>query len=368
MLSEIPLHSHSQRLLFCSSLHPAFGVHWSLSLETSRCFAKISTLFRISTQHQIFAERWWMDHSLIPNLKHRRRECRSASGTDVSFQYPGSNKISNSLNSINLEIKPGELVVIVGENGSGKSTLIRILSRLYDPTAGTVHIDGEPASSYKVVNLHRATAILSQDNHIYPVTLGENIGLGYAVHAGDKEMIAQAAEQGGASEFISKLSNGMDTMLEPLLDTFVHNIGHGRDHPLQKKLDAVQKKLEISGGEKQRLVAARTFMRFNSGSVNFVAVDEPSSALDAGGELHLFEQLIKIRNGKTMIFVTHRFGHLTRYADKIICMKGGSVVEIGTHHELTQLNGEYSKLYDIQARAFLVEEYEMKKNRESINA
>ena len=116
-------------------------------------------------------------------------------------------------------------------------------------------------------------------------------------------------------------------------------------------------------------------MRFKSGKVKFVAVDEPSSALDAEGELKLFEQLIAVREGKTMIFVTHRFGHLTKYADQIMCvlflyfsftclnflfavllfyrcMKEGMVAETGTHEQLMELKGEYAKLYNIQASAF----------------
>ena len=119
-------------------------------------------------------------------------------------------------------------------------------------------------------------------------------------------------------------------------------------------------------------------MRFKSGKINFVAVDEPSSALDAEGELKLFERLIAVREGKTMVFVTHRFGHLTKHADQIMCvlfflylihflvcvlirtnhflisrcMKEGTVAETGTHEQLMELKGEYAKLYNIQASAF----------------
>ena len=120
--------------------------------------------------------------------------------------------------------------------------------------------------------------------------------------------------------------------------------------------------------------SARSFMRFKSGKVKFVAVDEPSSALDAEGELKLFERLIAAREGKTMVFVTHRFGHLTKHADQIMCvlfdkfslgsdtkfhfllisrcMKEGMVAETGTHEQLMELKGEYAKLYNIQASAF----------------
>ncbi|KAF8177195.1 P-loop containing nucleoside triphosphate hydrolase protein, partial [Pholiota molesta] len=121
---------------------------------------------------------------------------------------------------------------------------------------------------------------------------------------------------------------------------------------LYAELEKLEKSIDISGGEKQRIVASRSFMRFKSGKVKFVAVDEPSSALDAEGELQLFKRLLDVREGKTMVFVTHRFGHLTKYADMIICMKDGSIVETGSHEHLISAKGEYAKLYNIQASAF----------------
>ncbi|PPQ71993.1 hypothetical protein CVT24_008263 [Panaeolus cyanescens] len=271
---------------------------------------------------------------------------------EVTFTYPGSQSTENALSSISLTIKPGQLVVIVGSNGSGKSTLIRILSRLYDPTSGQVLIDNRPSSSYLVGDLHRATAILSQESSIYPLTLAENIGIGYPEKSNDIEMIKKAAEEGGASEFIKKLEAGLETRLDPMQETFSINLYNDKEHPLSKELDKLAKPIDVSGGEKQKVVAARTFMRFYSGKVKFVAVDEPSSALDAEAELHLFQRLIAARQGKTMVFVTHRFGHLTKFADVILCMKGGRLEEMGSHAELMAKQGEYANLYNIQANAF----------------
>ncbi|KDR69211.1 hypothetical protein GALMADRAFT_77603, partial [Galerina marginata CBS 339.88] len=270
----------------------------------------------------------------------------------VSFAYPGSQKVGNALSNIFLDIKAGQLVVIVGSNGSGKSTVVRILSRLYDPTSGQVVIDGLPSTDYRVEDLHHATAILSQDNLIYPLTLAENIGLGYPDCASDTRQIADAAKEGGALQFMEKLKNGMDTILDPFINYFHINLNNDKSHPLYEEMQKIRKKIDISGGERQRVVAARSFMRFKSGKVKFVAVDEPSSALDAEGELELFKQLIGVRDGKTMVFVTHRFGHLTKHADQIICMKDGSIVETGTHQDLMLRKGEYAKLYQIQASAF----------------
>ncbi|KAF9522971.1 P-loop containing nucleoside triphosphate hydrolase protein [Crepidotus variabilis] len=270
---------------------------------------------------------------------------------NVCFSYPGGEKTTPALSNISLDIKPGSLVVIVGENGGGKSTLIRILSRIYDPSSGEVLIDNRPSKEYQIDDLHRSSAILSQDSRIYPLSVRENIGLGHPDSYLDDAMIKQSAEEGGAAGFIGKLTKGYDTSVDPY--TYVnHSNLKGKDHPLAKMAQDLRKTPDFSGGEKQRIVAARTFMRFKSGRISFVAVDEPSSALDAEGEYQLFQSLLANREGKTMVFVTHRFGHLTKVADQIICMKEGSVVETGSHPQLMAMNGEYAKLYNIQAKAF----------------
>ena len=121
---------------------------------------------------------------------------------DISFSYPGSKNTTPALNKASLTIKSGQLVVLVGENRSGKSTIIRILSRLYNPTSGKIFIDGHASTDYHINDLCQATVILSQDSQLYPISIGENIGLGYAKFSSDKEMVMEAAEEGGALDFI----------------------------------------------------------------------------------------------------------------------------------------------------------------------
>ena len=123
-----------------------------------------------------------------------------------------------------MTIPSGSLIVIVGANGSGKSTHIRLLARLFDPTSGDFLIDGHPAKSYNMADLRRASTILSQDNKIYPSSFAENIGLGLLQSSGDMDLITKAAEQGGATEFISKLESGYDTRLHNSSETTVLNI------------------------------------------------------------------------------------------------------------------------------------------------
>ncbi|KAL1730206.1 P-loop containing nucleoside triphosphate hydrolase protein [Schizophyllum commune] len=271
---------------------------------------------------------------------------------DVKFAYPGDpGKLA--LRGVSITIQPGQLVVVVGANGSGKSTFIKLLTRIYDPTSGAILLDGEPLCAYRQLTLRQATDVLSQGHHLFPLSMGENIGLGCVERMHDERAVRAAAEAGGASACIAKLRDGLDTVLDPDTRASGNNLLGKEGEALRKRLDALDKPVEVSGGETQRIVAARTFMRFNSGKVRAVLVDEPSSALDPEGELALFDNLRAEREGKTMIFVTHRFGHLTKYADLIICMKDGQIVEHGVHDELISSDGEYKKLYDIQASAFV---------------
>ncbi|KAF7346521.1 ABC transporter ATP-binding protein [Mycena sanguinolenta] len=253
---------------------------------------------------------------------------------NVSFSYPGSTS-KKALDDVTISIKSGQLVVLVGANGSGKSSLVKLLARLYDATSGQVLIDGQDIRHYRLIDLRGATASLTQDHHLYPLSLAENIGLGHPSQSLTENLVHDAARKGGADSFVSKLKEGFSTVLDSKDDQYsVHAI-------------------DISGGERQRVVASRTFMRFTSGRVKLVIADEGSSALDPQGEWELFKNLREERQGKTLVFVTHRFGHLTKYADLILCMKEGRLVETGSHEELMKNpEGEYFKLYDRQARAF----------------
>ncbi|KAJ6585143.1 P-loop containing nucleoside triphosphate hydrolase protein [Mycena capillaripes] len=271
---------------------------------------------------------------------------------NVSFSYPGSKSNVKALDDVTLSIKSGQLVVIVGANGSGKSTLVKLLARLYDTTSGQVLINGHDIQNYKMDDLRRATASLTQDHHLYPLSLAENIGLGNPNQFSDLDLIRDAAQKGGANGFISKLKQGFSTVLDPKTDQYSMHIESSGKTPLAKEAERLEKTTDISGGERQRVVASRTFMRFTSGAVKLVIADEGSSALDPEGEYELFKNIREERRGKTLVFVTHRFGHLTKYADTILCMKDGRLVESGTHEELMKISGEYYKLYDVQAKAF----------------
>ncbi|KAJ8594639.1 P-loop containing nucleoside triphosphate hydrolase protein [Rhizopogon salebrosus TDB-379] len=270
---------------------------------------------------------------------------------NVFFSYPSGKSERDALKDISFSIKAGQLVVIVGTNGSGKSTILKLLTRCYDATSGTILVDGHPIQDYRIADLRSVTANVTQEHTIFPLSLSENIGIGSPSSVTDLEKINQAADLAGARGIIENFTEGYDTVLEPVRSASLSYAARGNE-ALVAEYEKMDKKTAVSGGEKQRLIAARTFMRMLSEDIKFVTVDEPSSALDPEGEYELFKHLMEARKGRTMIFVTHRFGHLTKFADLVLCMKEGTVVETGTHQELLDRQGEYAHLYNVQAQAF----------------
>ncbi|KAJ7486905.1 P-loop containing nucleoside triphosphate hydrolase protein, partial [Mycena latifolia] len=336
------LQQHAQTLNFTVQMI------WMDSSRAAECFSNIKQLYSLAhVQNKVVDGGQAYPNSTLSSDKGMDFELK-----DVSFAYPGGKSKENALKNVSLRIPAGSLVVIVGPNGSGKSTLIKLLNRLYDVDSGEILVDGLPIKDYRLSDLRRVQASLTQDHKLYPLTLAENIGLGNPECVGDMEMVMRAAEAGGSTEVISKLNEGVQTVLAPVNTARGAHLDKDKHKKLKQILEGLEKKAEVSGGEKQRLVASRTFMRFLSGKIRFAVADEPSSALDPKAEHQLFKRLRESGEGKTLIFVTHRFGHLVKHADLIICMKDGQAAELGTHRELMARGGEYSELYNVQAQAF----------------
>lgn len=169
------------------------------------------------------------------------------SNRDLSFEYAGSKSTRKAICNISFSIKPGQLVVIVGANGSGKSSLMKILNRLYSPTSGTILIDGLNMSSYRISDLREATADLSQDHIVYPLSIGENIGLGCPSNVGDVGEVKHAAELGGALGFIEKFEDVFDTTLQPVATAQMGTVGDDARESTKKLFDKLEKKINISG-------------------------------------------------------------------------------------------------------------------------
>jgi hypothetical protein len=167
--------------------------------------------------------------------------------SNLSFQYPGSKSTRKALTDVSFSVKSGQLVVIVGANGSGKSTVVKMLNRLYNPASGEILVDDQPMSSYRISDLRQATADLSQDNCLYPLSIRENIGLGHPQCMSDLNMITESAELGGALDFVSELEQGFDTTLQPVRTAYMGRPNEGDGHPLKEIFDKLEKQVDISG-------------------------------------------------------------------------------------------------------------------------
>ncbi|KAG6860813.1 hypothetical protein C0995_007314 [Termitomyces sp. Mi166 len=156
---------------------------------------------------------------------------------NVSFIYPGSQSNDGALKNVSVDVKAGQLVIVVGTNGSGKSTLIKLLTRTYDVTSGEILLNGVPIQTYKLTSLRNVTSILSQDHSIWPLSLAENVGLGYAACAANEEMINTAVEKGGANGVVARLSDGLATILDPVETAVSFGIELPRHQALQDVLE-----------------------------------------------------------------------------------------------------------------------------------
>jgi ABC-type multidrug transport system fused ATPase/permease subunit len=162
------------------------------------------------------------------------------------MQYPSSKSSKPALRRVSFSIAAGQVVVIVGANGSGKSSLVKLLSRLYNPSSGNVLLDGQLAQSYMEEDLHRACAVLSQEHHLLTgLSIAENIGLGDVGKVKDRPSVTTAAEKGGATALLSKLSHGLDTVLEPMGTPYMANVP--ATHLLRQVNEGLEKRADISG-------------------------------------------------------------------------------------------------------------------------
>ena len=242
----------------------------------------------------------------------------------VSFVYPGGTK--NILDGISLAIRPGEMVALVGENGSGKTTLIKLLCRLYDPTAGRITLDGIDLREFSTTALRRKISVIFQDFVRYHLTAGENIRLGNLALDPDDERIIAAARQSGAEEVIERLPRGYRT-------------------PLGKWFDDGD---ELSTGEWHKLALARACV----GDSQILVLDEPTSALDVRAECALFKNSRQIIADRAAVIISHRFSTV-RMADCIYVLRGGRIVEHGNHKELMRAQGFYARMFEMQAGPYL---------------
>jgi ATP-binding cassette, subfamily B, bacterial len=243
---------------------------------------------------------------------------------DVSFTYPGAEQ--PALEHVDLHLVPGASLALVGENGSGKTTLIKLLTRLYQPTAGRILLDGRDLAQWQEQALRERIGVIFQDFTRYQMLVGENVGAGDERYFEDETRWREAAAKGLASEFIETLPAGYQTQLGKWFKD-------GR---------------ELSGGQWQKIALARAFMRTRA---DILVLDEPTAAMDAQAEADIFEHFRQLAKDRITILISHRFSTV-RMADQIAVLDRGRIVERGSHEELMRLDGRYAHLFALQARGY----------------
>jgi len=242
---------------------------------------------------------------------------------NVNFSYTDSAR--QALKNVNLTINPGETIALVGENGSGKTTLIKLLCRLYDPTSGSISIDGVDIQHFAIADLRRQVSVIFQDYAKYHFSAEENIRLGDIDISPRDVEIYQAAMRSGAHDVITKLPNAYDTVLGKLFDS-------GE---------------ELSIGQWQKVALARAFLRDSQ----VIVLDEPTSAMDPKAEYEIFKKFRELIKDQSAVLITHRLSTV-KMADRIYVMDGGEIIESGTHDELIELQQSYANLFETQAQNY----------------
>ena len=231
----------------------------------------------------------------------------------VKFAYDAAAPV---LHDVSFRIKPGQMVGVVGPTGGGKSTIVSLIPRFYDPTAGTIKIDGVDIRDYKLQALRNHIAYVLQETVLFAGTVRDNIAYGRAGATEDE--IMNAARLADVDEFVARMPRGYDTIVGERGDT-------------------------LSGGQRQRIGIARAIIRNNP----ILILDEPTAALDTESESQVVRALEKLMKGRTVITIAHRLSTI-RNSDNILVLKEGVVAEQGTHDELIKLGGAYAELYRIQ--------------------
>jgi ATP-binding cassette subfamily B protein len=241
---------------------------------------------------------------------------------NVSFRYQGAEK--DTLKNINLLIKPGEKLAIIGLNGAGKTTLVKLICGFYEPSEGEIFLNGENIKKYNRRDYYQHFSAVFQDFPILP----ESIAINIAQTDMDIELdkVAVCAGMAGLTEKINRLPKQYET-------------------PLRREI--YEDGIELSGGEEQRLMLARALYK----DAPIMVLDEPTAALDPIAESDMYNRYSDLTGGRTSIYISHRLAS-TRFCDRIILIEDGSIIEEGNHDALIKKGGQYANLFEIQSRYY----------------
>jgi ATP-binding cassette subfamily B protein len=248
---------------------------------------------------------------------------RGFSFENVGFRYPGAEQWA--VRRLDFTLAPGERLALVGENGAGKTTLVKLLARLYDPSEGRILLDGVDLRDYDLASLRRNVGVIFQDFVRYDFLLRENIAVGNIARLEDEPRIESAAARSLADTVAARLPGRYGQMLGRRFEGGV----------------------DLSGGEWQKVALARAYMR----EAQLLILDEPTAALDARAEYEVFLRFSELTRGRMAVLISHRFSTV-RMADRILVLRGGELVEQGTHEDLLALGGLYSELFQLQAAGY----------------
>lgn len=242
---------------------------------------------------------------------------------NVSYRYFKSEK--DALSGLDLKLRPGEKLAVVGLNGAGKTTMIKLLLRLYDPTEGFITLNGTDIRRFRKAEYYRLFSPVFQNVELFAATLAENISM--RPHAmTDMERAAACLEQAGLGDKLKELKKGLDSQVLKVVD---------------------EDGIDLSGGEKQKLALARALYK----GAPVVVLDEPTAALDAIAEKQLYERFDTMIGRRSAVYISHRLAS-TRFCDNIAMFADGHMAEYGTHDELIARNGEYARMFDVQAQYY----------------
>jgi ATP-binding cassette subfamily B protein len=245
---------------------------------------------------------------------------------DITFRYPNMGR--PVIEHLNMTLQAHKTTALVGVNGAGKSTIIKLLARLYDPSSGRITVGGENLASLQVDAWRQSVAIVFQDFLHYDTSIADNVAFGCVRETNDREGITDVIHAVGLAKTVDSLPLGIDT-------------------PIGRHLRGGT---ELSGGQWQRLAIARALFALRHGA-SILVLDEPTASLDPRAEAKFYDEFMQLAAGTTTLLVSHRFSTV-RYADKILVLDGGQIAEQGSHQDLMDTDGQYARLFRMQASAF----------------